>query len=201
MKKLKNIILICLIAFLTFCNAQNKVILEYQNDNLIKQIGIGLVQQVKANEKLTLYIDSDCNHIKTKDGKSGKDFIPLLYKIDYNILFFICLEKKEGCYKIAIDNNNSAYIKSSEKFIFYNWNDFLKEQVTSIESKNLKSNPFFDKFNGNPIQIKKLQTDDEVEVLEIKNDWLKIKNITINKNYWLKWKEKNNLLVYLNLLM
>ena len=55
--------------------------------------------------------------------------------------------------------------------------------------------------NGKVITIKNIQSDDEIEVIEIKGDWLNIKNTTLNKEYWIKWREKNNLLVYLNLLM
>lgn len=94
-----------------------------------------------------------------------------------------------------------AYIKPSNKFIFYNWDEFLKNQVISVESKNKNSNPLFDRIKGKPVILKNLQSDDEIEVINIKGNWLNIRNTTINKDYWLKWRDGNKLLIYLNLLV
>ena len=201
MKKIKSLIVLFCLFQLVNCSAQNEIKLEYQNDNLLKEIGIGLVQQVNGSEKTVLYNDSEFKSIKSKVVRQGKEIIPLLNKIDYNILFFLCIEKNVKYFKIAISNGKYAYIKPSEKYIFYSWNDFLKKQVTSVESKNKKSKNIFDKINGNQINIKNLQSDDEIEIIDVKGDWLNIENNTVNKKYWIKWKEKNELLIYLNLLM
>ena len=197
-------ILFLTISLLVFklCYSQNiDKLTEYQNDNLIKEIGIGLVQHIDVNEKITLYDVISCKKIKIKNAKIGKDIIPLLNKTDYSILFFVCVEKSSKYYKIVTSIGNYAYIKPSDKFIFYNWNEFLKDQVTSVESKNKRLNPLFNKINGKPINFKNLQSDDEIEVIEIKENWLNIRNATINQDYWLKWKDRNKLLIYLNLLM
>lgn len=201
MKRLKKNLLLYLLLVITTSYAQKKIKLEYQNDNLIKQIGIGLVQQVKPNESVLFYKDRECSQIKIRDVNYGRYVIPFLYKVDYGILFFVCVERNDKYYKIAINKDDYAYIKPTVKLLFYDWEDFLKNQVTSIESKDLKANPFFDKINGKPIFLKNYQTDDESEVLEVHNDWLKIKNNTINRTYWLQWRENNNFLIYLNLLM
>jgi hypothetical protein len=202
MKKTKLFSFIFFLFQVIHCNAQKKETrLEYQNDNLIKELGIGLVQLVNPNEKIILYNDSSCKIIKTNQAKSGKDIIPILNKPDYGIQFFVCLEKNSNYYKIVISKGKYAYIKPTQKYFYYDWHDFLKNQVTSIENKNISSNPLFDKINGKVITIKNMQSDDEIEVIEVKDDWLNIKNITLNKEYWIKWREKNNLLVYLNLLM
>jgi hypothetical protein len=201
MKKLKFVYLIFCLFQIISCNSQKKVNLEYQNDNLIKEIGVGLVQQSDVNANIILYDDINCKKIKTKAAKIGKDVIPMLNKIDYSILFFLCVEQNSKFYKIVTSAGNYAYLKPSDKFIFYRWDDFLKNQVTSVESKNKILNPLFDNINGKPVKYKKLQPDDEIEIISIKDDWLNIKNITINKTYWIKWKVKNELLIYLNLLM
>lgn len=191
-----------LFLFLTInCISQSKINLDYQNDNLIKEIGIGLVQQTDVNEKIILYDDVNCKNIKSENTRIGKNMIPLLNKIDYSILFFVCVEKNSKSYKIVTSTGTYGYIKPSDKFIFYNWNEFLKNQVISVESKNKSLNPLFDKINGKPVVFKNLQSDDEIEVINVKDNWLNIRNTTINKNYWLKWKDGNKLLIYLNLLM
>lgn len=183
------------------CFSQNKISLEYQNDNLIKEIGIGLLQQVDVNEKIILYNDSEFKVIKSKDAKLGKEIIPLLNKVDYSILFFLCVEKNIKFYKVAVSNKKYAFIKPSEKYLFYNWEDFLKREVTSVESKNKNLKSVFDEINGKKIFFKDIQSDDEIEIINIKGDWLHIKNNTLNKRYWLRWKTKNELLIYLNLLI
>lgn len=199
MKKV-NLEYIILLVFLTInCNSQNRINLRYQNDNLIKELGNGLVQQIDINNKITLYRDINCKKIKVENAKIGKDIIPLLNKTDYSILFFVCVEKNNKFYKIITSSGTYAYIKPSDKFIFYSWNEFLKNQVVGVESKN--SNSLFDKINGKQVVFKNLQSDDEIEIINIKGDWLNIENTTINKNYWLKWREGNKILIYLNLLM
>lgn len=201
MEKLKFIsVIFCLFQLLS-CNSQNKVKLGYQNDNLLNEIGIGLVQQVVVTDKIVLYKNPDCKTVISKNSKIGKELIPLLYKIDYNILFFVCVEKNKDYYKIVISSGKYAYLKSSQNYLFYNWNEFLKNQVISLESKDLEKNPFVNKINGNPINIKIILPDDEIEIVEVKNEWAKIHNTTLNSNYFIKWRDKQNLLVFLSLLL
>jgi hypothetical protein len=201
MKKINLQYLILFLLLVMNCFSQSKINLEYQNDNLINEIGIGLIQQINASEKIILYSDIDCKKLKSKDAKIGKDIIPLLNKIDYSILFFVCIEKNSKSYKIVTSMGKYAYIKPSDKFIFYSWNEFLKNQVTSVESKNKNLNPLFDKINGKSVSLKNIQFDDEIEVITVKENWLNLRNTTIDKTYWLKWKDGNKLLIYLNLLM
>jgi len=199
--KIKSQYLILFLFLVINCFSQSKINLEYQNDNLINEIGIGLIQQINASEKIILYSDIDCKKLKSKDAKIGKDIIPLLNKIDYSILFFVCIEKNSKSYKIVTSMGKYAYIKPSDKFIFYSWNEFLKNQVTSVESKNKNLNPLFDKINGKSVSLKNIQFDEEIEVITVKENWLNVRNTTIDKTYWLKWKDGNKLLIYLNLLM
>ncbi|MEZ0128683.1 hypothetical protein AB9T88_02320 [Flavobacterium sp. LBUM151] len=89
-------ILFLTISLLVFklCYSQNiDKLTEYQNDNLIKEIGIGLVQQIDVNEEITLYDDINCKKTKIKNAKIGKDIIPLLNKTDYSIFFLFVLKK------------------------------------------------------------------------------------------------------------
>lgn len=201
MKKINLQYLVLFLMLSMNCISQSKINLEYQNDNLIKEIGIGIIQQIDVTEKVIIYSDVDCKKVKSKDARIGKDIIPLLNKMDYGILFFVCTEKNNKSYKIATSTGKYAYIKPSDKFIFYSWDEFLKKQVTSVESKNKNINTFFDKINGESVSFKNMQSDDEVEVINVKDNWLNIRNTTINKTYWLKWKDGNKLLVYLNLLI
>jgi hypothetical protein len=203
MKKIKLFSIIFFLFQAILCNAQKKEIrLEYQNDNLIKELGIGLVQLVNPNEKIILYNDSSCKIIKTNQAKLGKDIIPLLNKPDYNILFFVCVEKSSKFYKIISTSGKYVYVKPSEKYLFYEWDNFFKSQVIYFDNTNKKLNPMLDRIDGKTIDINNLDYyDDDFEIVDVKNNWININNLTKKKKYWIKWKEKNKLLGTINLLI
>lgn len=202
MKTLKSIVILIGLLFNTTISSSQKIIkLNYQNDDLIKPLGIGLLQSIKVDEKITLYSDNTLKKIKYKNAKIGKDIIPLIYKTDYGLLFFTCLEKNNKYCKIALKDNSFAYIKTSNNLKFFSWQEFLKNEVISIESKDFKKNPFRETVNGKPLNPEEFDSDDEQETLFIKKDWICVKNTTKNKVFWVRWKDQNKLLIYLNLLM
>lgn len=85
--------------------------------------------------------------------------------------------------------------------IYYDWQSFLKEQVISVQSKNLKNNPPRNSINGKPINIKNWKSDDEIEIIKVQDNWLQIKNTTQNNQiFWIQWKDEKVLKIYLNLL-
>jgi len=194
---MKKIIFILLL-FVSCKNTTNdKIELGYQNDTKIQKIGIGLIQQVKTSEPIELYKDK----LFTKILKDDITTIPILNKPDYGILFFVCLKKNTSYYKIAISKNKYAYIKTSKKYIFYSWKNFLIEQVTSFDNKDEINNKPKIKINGHTIKKLVKKEDDEIEIIEVNGSWIKVNNTTQNIIYWLKWKEKNKLLITINLLM
>ncbi|WP_435524274.1 hypothetical protein [Chryseobacterium indoltheticum] len=95
MKKsiLIKISLILLFVFNIYSCQKKSTLLEYQNDEIIQNTGIGLVQIINPNESVTLYSDNTLSKIKIINPKIGANFIPILNKPDYNILFFACVEK------------------------------------------------------------------------------------------------------------
>lgn len=187
-----------MLLFVSCKNTTNdKIELGYQNDTKIQKIGIGLIQQVKTSEPIELYKDK----LFTKILKDDITTIPILNKPDYGILFFVCLKKNTSYYKIAISKNKYAYIKTSKKYIFYSWKNFLIEQVTSFDNKDEINNKPKIKINGHTIKKLVKKEDDEIEIIEVNGSWIKVNNTTQNIIYWLKWKEKNKLLITINLLM
>lgn len=196
-----SILILLLISSLTNCQKKIEP-LEYQNDNLIQNLGIGLIQIVSPKEKIIVYGDSRLLKINSKKLKVGSNFIPLLNKPDYNILFFTCIEKNNNFYKIAVSRNKYAYIRPSPNIIFYSWNNFLKKHLTSVESKDLKNNTPRISIDGKPISIKNWNSDDDIQIIEVKNEWLKAKNLTQNNQiFWIRWRDDKTLKIYLNLLI
>ncbi|MDI9311696.1 MAG: hypothetical protein QM535_15910 [Limnohabitans sp.] len=190
---MKNVI-ITLTIFLSFWKSTAQ--LEYQNDKVLGELGTGLVQQIDANKKNHFYIDKECKIESTKQKT-----IPLLNKPDYNIKFYICIEQTTSSYKILIAKGKYAYVKKTNNFKYYDWKTFLKDEVIHAEPKEEYINSYFDKINGKKLHLDKLSTDDETEITEVNGEWLKIHNATIKRNYYIRWRDKQRLLVYLNLLM
>lgn len=190
----KKTLIFTLIIVLSFGKLTAQI--EYQNDKLLGEIGTGLVQQIDMRKKNIFYKDEEC-----KIEINKQKIIPLLNKIDYNIKFYICINETTSSYKIVISKGKYAYIKKTNNYKYYDWKTFLKDEVTSIEPKEEYINSYFDKINGKKLNLDKLSQDDEIEVTEIKGEWLKIHNNTINKNYYIRWRDKQRLLIYLNLLM
>jgi len=192
-----KITLILLLVFNSLKSQKNN--LEYQNDNLIQNLGIGLVQFTNTAEKIKLY--SDNTFTQTKNIKIGSSFIPILNKPDYGILFFVCVEKKTNYYKLAISKNDFAYIKPSQNFLYYTWESFLKDQVSGIKSKNIKSNSPRATINGKLLNTATWKNDDEIEIIKIQDNWIQIRNISQNRLFWIQWRDEKELKVYLNLLI
>lgn len=196
MKLYISILSIILLYLFISCKSNN-IILEYQNDKLLNNLGIGLVQQINTEKQIELYKDDE---LLTKLSYDTVNTVPIFYKPDYGILYFVCLENKNNYYKILLNNSNTAFIKKTPEYSFSNWNDFIKKS-TRIESKNPKKYPIRDNINGKEINFKNLNDDSDIEVVEVVGDWVKIKNITKNVVYWLQWRDRNKLLVDINLLM
>ena len=170
--------------------------LDYQNDHLLNNLGIGVLQQINVNEKITYYSDSLCKKPISITHKT-----PVFIKKDYGILFYICLKSTDKYYKILISKNNPIFIKKRNSLNFFTWENFLKNEISGIDSKYPNVVYPRSKINGEKVNTKNWSEDDEEEVLEVKGEWLKMKNLTQNVYYWIKWKNNTNLTVYLNLLI
>ena len=89
----------------------------------------------------------------------------------------------------------------SKKFV--KWSTFLLKETTAIV-KGFTDLPIKTAPSETSKTIKKIETEDCFEVLEIKGDWMKIRtNAVLDCNQsnrpiqsgWLKWKDKNHLTI------
>lgn len=191
------IILLISIFSMSFSQKVNK--LSFQNDEILQEVGAGVIQEKIIEEKPILYNDSQLKEIIKIDMISAKEIVPFFYKKDYNILYFLCIKEYNNCYKIKINKDKYAYLKKSSNFVFYSWNSFIKNQIINLESKNIILNPAKYSINGYVVNIKHLD-EDETVIENIDGDWVYIKNNTRNIKYWIRWKNRNKILVYFNLL-
>lgn len=172
--------------------------LDYQNDRNLRSLGLGLLQKVKISEKLKFYLDSN---FKTPfNDNEVKKIIPILYKPDYGICFFVCVKASKKYY-IVKSGDNTFFVKPMETLIYYSWESFLCEQVINLKSKNPTLNPPRYSINGKIINASDWKSDDEQDILEVRNEFVKIKNETRKVVYWLKWRNGNSLTVFLNMLI
>ena len=180
---------------MSFSQKVNK--LSFQNDEILQEVGAGVIQEKIIEEKPILYNDSQLKEIIKIDMISAKAIVPFFCKKDYNILYFLCIKEYNNCYKIKINKDKYAYLKKSSNFVFYSWNSFIKNQIINLESKNIILNPAKYSINGYVVNIKHLD-EDETVIENIDGDWVYIKNNTRNIKYWIRWKNRNKILVYFN---
>lgn len=132
-------------------------------------------------------------------------FMPEQLSLGYDI-FIMRVDTIIGkWYKVVVNNQKGialwTKVEPVKKFI--KWSTFLLEETTAIEKGfadiEIKTLP-----SENAKTIKKIETKDCFEVLEIKEDWMKIRTNTkldCNessrpiKSGWLKWRHKNRLTI------
>ncbi|QYS85576.1 hypothetical protein JJC03_10170 [Flavobacterium oreochromis] len=180
----------------------NKKVLEYQNDEYLDKLGSGLLRINNINnlQEIVFFLDSNCTKPIDKKILIGTDIIPFLYKTDYGILFLNCLEEDKNNYQIYAKQSQVVYLPKSDKVIYFDWEYFIKDEVLGIEFKKNIPTYYSNSINGKSLDIKP-SSDDEIEVLQINDEWILINNLTMKMKYWIKWRDSNKILVYFNLLV
>lgn len=174
--------------------------LEYQNDKYFNQLGVGLVQFTNVEAKIQLYADKNMQK-PIVNKVLGADVMPFFNKPDYGILFFSCAQVNKDCFKIFLKNNEVAYLKKEKHIKYFSWNDFLKNEIVGLSAKDPEANLYADAVNGEQIDNSGFSSDDEIDITDVKENWVQINNTTVKKTYWMKWREEEKLLVDIYLLM
>ena len=161
--------------------------------------------QLKPSKKLSVVINADGNFEIKNQKEVSNWFSPEQIHLDYSI-FVIRVDTVIGkWYKVVINNKQATtmWTKTNSNLKYNNWTTFFKKQVTSIQKDNesidIKVEP-----NESSKTIKKIESADCFEVLDVKGDWLKVRTHTILecseskkpiRSGWLKWKNKNKLTI------
>lgn len=183
------------------------IIYSYENET--STLGIGLVMGIDTME---LYNDSLLKNLHVKWDMYQEQPKPTLYskfwKPDYGIMHFICLEKNSKYFKVLINYNDIKFFPNTRKYKFQTWEEYISS------SYGIGSNPSDSVMYSEPdkkssiIKIK----GNSLCALQIKGEWVKVAdcndsafepcyeilNQKPNKTAtrgWLKWKEKNKLLI------
>jgi hypothetical protein len=165
--------------------------LEYRND--LNYLGLGVVNPKDFHFQFST--DTLKNVIvKIDDIENQPYLIPLLWKPDYLIFYMPVVAITNNYYEVKANATTNVFIPK-EEVDFYTWEDLLLTKTTCIvayiayREKNIHSEG-----------IKLTDNKDYALIVEkVEDDWLYIRAETeeeiVIDRYWIRWKDKNNLLI------
>lgn len=201
-----------------------KQVLHTENpsyENPSKTLGIGLII---VPEEFELFDDSLLTHSYMKwnmysSENPPKPIIPKYYKPDYGILHFICLESTAKYHKILSNESEVKYSPIKESYHFATWEKYILESfgIRRDDEGNHEKEPLRSSPNVKSTIVSIPKGYEMFCPMEVKGDWVKVKydcfyNEENNphegepcSNFiekcqnpvtgWLKWREKNEILI------
>jgi hypothetical protein len=193
---------------------------ECQYNNVVSNLGIGLVI---APAVFDVYDDSllvkKYTRMDMHSGKDPKTICSKFYKPDYGIMHFVCIGTTTQSFKVLITDVNIKYLPKNKNYQFKTWENYIlesfgvrREYRTVATTQVLRTEP-----SDNAGALSVPQGLELFCPMEIKGNWLKVKydcfyNTTDNRHEgepchsyiesceepltgWLKWRDKNNLLI------
>ena len=194
-----------------------KTLCEY--DNQVSSLGIGLVI---APSTFDIYKDSllssKIKHINMYNNDNEINFCSKFFKPDYGIMHFICISRNSISYKILVNFSDILYLPVKKGYKFKSWDNYIyqsfgiRRKINKGTTNLLRSNPSDNsialdipkglecfcpmKINGNWVQVKYdcfyNKEDNPYEGLPCYQYIMKCKKPLTG---WLKWRDKNKLLI------
>ena len=210
---LRYLLLITLISPLILC-AQLKVgqgILKINISNFPSIMMYIDTRQEHPTKKIQIKKDSSGEIVITNREEVDKWFKPEQLFLEYDI-FMMRVEAVSGKWiQVYTDNEEgiTMWIRADPNLQFIPWQKFLLKEISAIDkhpsfSLDIKASPA-DKSKT----IRKIETTDCFEVLEIKGAWMHIKtnlrsecndSKKIIKSGWIKWKQDGKLTINYSLM-
>ncbi|HPQ09152.1 MAG TPA: hypothetical protein PK995_07985 [Bacteroidia bacterium] len=191
----------------TFVEIDEKKDMPKIIDTIENTIGILKLNENYKNEMITFFnLDNSvwyrfkyCYGCDIEINDLEKKFIPYAYHIDYFIMILRVVKMDSGSFYVIV-NEEQRLIKKINKnnyFTFRNWKEHILNDVSSIDF-DVNKNPVMEKPEENSKRVENVDGEFYFPV-EIKGEWLKINWIKGKKEYygWIKWKNKNTLLIEL----
>jgi hypothetical protein len=154
---------------------------------------------------VTIVRDKKGAYIFKNQKQMNSWFMPEQLSLDYNI-FIIRVDTVIGKWLRVVTNTEKPifmWTQSSAEKTFVRWQPFLLKETTAIEmgfaELEVRSGP-----SANTKLIKKMESKDCFEALEIRGDWMKVRTNTILecnesnrpiKEGWIKWRDKGRLTI------
>lgn len=161
--------------------------------------------QTTPTKTVTIGKDSEGEFILKNSKELSTWFVPEQISLEYDI-FVIRVDTVVGkWYRVVTnsDNGKMRWIKADNTKKFIKWQTFLVKETTAIDkgfaNLDIKVEP-----SDKAKTIKKIETKDCFEALEIKGDWMKVRTnekLDCNESKkpikigWIKWKDNNRLAI------
>jgi hypothetical protein len=192
-------------------------------DSAETEFGLGLVS-INFDDKTTLHFystpndkepkrtiqffnDQTINSWNIRDLDKNKEWLkPEILWLDYSQFVFRCLTNKENWLKIIVNNETgeTLWLKKSNLTTFSDWENYLKEMfgVARLTDKKQKIRSLPTENSDEIIY----QGQDCFQVKSMKGDWIEIFTAdycdesytdgkTKIKSGWIKWRQRNKLLI------
>jgi hypothetical protein len=153
------------------------------------------------HELLQLYNESGdvWRSFKVTDTFADNNIEPFAQKVENNVLVFRCVGIKGEFYKVVVNEEEkiTKYLKGSSPYFNYEtWPERLLH-VFSVDF-DYKKNPLRTQPSSKASVIK-FDPDQFYHPIEVKGDWLKVKDHDDNKVGWIKWRCKDgDLMIQIN---
>lgn len=164
-------------------------------------------EDVKPTHVVDFFADSKINSINIKDLDKKEWLKPEVLWIDYNAFVFRCVSKTDKWIQVVTNNETGEkyWLRSNHILKFQTWSTFLKNVVGVSRLQHIKQK--IRKFPSIKSKEIKFEGDDCFQVKTVQNEWIEIftpdycdDTIEI-KSGWIKWKDKNKLLIEYFLIM
>jgi hypothetical protein len=191
--------------------------------NSTSDLGIGLIIVPATfeifNDSLLTKKHSTINMYEDEDKIN---VCSMFYKPDYGIMHFVCLSQTDKSYKVLTAFDELKYLPKNSKYEFHPWNNYILQsfgvrRLTEEDGKLASGQSLRNKPSDDSKTITIPKGYEMFCPMEIEGDWIKVKydcfyNNEDNKhkvetcqNYitkcdntltgWLKWRNKNELLI------
>lgn len=205
LKKTKALALCSLLFFISICGNATQNGTNRPFEQPAKTLGIGLVKLsptkvLYAYKDYTLTQGTETYTFAQEDGMVS----PKFFDKNFNLCYFVCLDKTKDYYKILINPLEERYIKVADGFDFLEWDDFLRNEKFSFISRK---DPTQNQLHRAPNEkSRELHNEDKsffdmMTPLNIEGDWVKVRYFDKKKNRkagWIKWRNDNKLLIHIH---
>lgn len=182
---------------LVIINFDDKMIMHFYSNPIDKE----------PLKEIEFFEDKTINSWNIRDLDKHKEWLkPETLWLDYSSFVFRCLSVKGNWLEVIINNENGStlWIKKSDFTTIKDWETYLKEMFgvsrMSDERQKIRTSP-----SDNSDEIK-YQGQDCFQVKSMKGDWIEIftpdycdeeytDSKTKIKSGWIKWRQKNRLII------
>lgn len=192
---MKYLLIIWLFVFINF-SCQSNV----KNENKVVTIHSDKKESAKIEGTIGIVTTNESYQFGEKIFILNKDkqpIQPIVIKEEYQILALRCLSEDDNYYEVELPNKEIGYLEKHQKIIkFQTWEEHILSLFSvgfNYDENIIKTSP------NNESESIRYESDEFYHPSQIKEEWLQVKwGSEGSWNYgWIKWREKEKLLIEL----